>query len=98
MYKFHGHRLSEYRIRIIQGELSAKSPIGKAHEYGATVTVFPHSFAHCVCGGCDGAKGLQKPVVVKIPVNLRNYFSSSSARNFLGLSMQNMISTDARYV
>lgn len=85
VYKFHGHRLSEYRIRIIQGELSAKSLIGKAHEYGATVTVFLTALLIASVGDVMAPRDYRKPVVVKIPVNLRNYFSSSSARNFFGI-------------
>lgn len=84
-YQFHGSHFTEKRIQIVEGQLSVKKVVDLAHTYHTTVTTF--LIANLLCAIHDTVPDRQrkKPVVISIPVNLRNYFVSKSARNFFGL-------------
>lgn len=84
-YQIKGARETEWRLNIIEGSVSAKAIIEKAHEYGATVTAFVTAlFIRSIYGEMN-AYEKSRPVVVNIPVNLRNFFESKSTRNFFGI-------------
>ncbi len=84
-YHITGARLPEYRLRVIQGEMYANALLEKAHAYHTTITglvcgLLIHAI-HAEMSNLDQ----KKPVVLTVPVNLRNYFPSGSARNFFGI-------------
>ena len=53
--------------------------------YGASITAFLTAVLICAFHEVIPARRQKKPVAVAIPVNLRNYFESESARNFFGV-------------
>lgn len=84
-YHVHGERFSENRIGVIEGLLSSKALMEKAHEYHVTVTVLLASILICSIKNGMSVREQEKPVVITLPVNLRNFFPSESARNFFGV-------------
>jgi len=85
VFVYNGERLSGYRLRIIEGTMSVSKLREKAHEYHTTITVFLTALIICSISDEMTLKDIQKPVVINIPVNLRPYFTSLTARNFFGL-------------
>lgn len=85
VYTFNGPHLSGYRLRIIEGTMPLKKLHDKAHEYGTTITVLLTALIICAINDEMTLNDINKPVVIKVPVNLRTYFSSLTARNFFGI-------------
>lgn len=76
-----GRRNTDYNLRLIEGKLSAKAVLKLAHEEGVSLSVYLgalliHSLNAQVPSRKKGA------VTLSVPVNLRQYFPSRSARNF----------------
>ena len=84
-YRLRGSRLPQSRIRIVEGVLSAKAVLAKAREYHGTMTEFLAAALMCAVHGVMNLRDEKKPVVVTVPVNLRKYFPSESARNFFSV-------------
>lgn len=84
-YRLHLPKLPDNGIRAITGFVDTKSLIDAAHRHGGSVTAF-------ICGVFIMAikeqatiRSLKRPIVINVPVNLRKYFKSETARNFFGL-------------
>lgn len=84
-YHLHGARLPDYRLSIIEGQMSARALLNKAHEYGVTLTVFLVSALISSIHSQMSLREEKRPVVITVPVNLRNYFPSATARNFFNV-------------
>lgn len=84
-YRISGERIPEHRISIIQGMFSTESLRKKAKEYQATVTEFLTAVFISAIGDEMTLMDGKCPVVISVPVNLRQYFPSESARNFFGI-------------
>ena len=84
-YQLKGAKETEWRLNIIEGSVSTKALLDKSREYGATATVFITALLIRAIYGEMGMNDRKKPVVINIPVNLRNYFESKTARNFFSL-------------
>ncbi len=83
-YHIRGNRREENRIQLVEGTMSLKAVLNIAHEYNTTLTVYLTAlFMYSIYKGMT-ERGKNRPVVLSIPVNLRNYFESESARNFFG--------------
>lgn len=81
-YKIRGAKTPHSRLKVIEGVMSAKSVIDAAHSYDATVSVFLTSlFLSSIAKNAPLYKK-KRPVVITVPINLRNFFSSQTARNF----------------
>ncbi|QQO09062.1 hypothetical protein [Breznakiella homolactica] len=83
-YYVRGERFPEYRLGVIEGCLSAKALIEKVREMGATVSEYLTSVLILSIHEGMTFRDEEKPVSVIIPVDLRRFFSSLSARNFFG--------------
>ncbi|MCX7714730.1 MAG: acyltransferase [Clostridia bacterium] len=81
-YQIKGAKTPENRIKIIEGLVSVKETIDKAREYNTTVSVLLASVFLCAINKNAVLAHKERPIVLTVPVNLRNYFSSASARNF----------------
>lgn len=84
-YRIKGSRFAENRIKIIRGTVSVSKTLKIAREYNSTLTAF---LAACLIQAINEEITLMSkkyPVVLAIPVNLRNYFKSESARNFFSI-------------
>ncbi|MBC8571158.1 hypothetical protein [Zongyangia hominis] len=84
-HQLRGPRLSENRLRIIEGVAPVKDVLRKAHENHATLTVFLGAVLLCAIGEEMAVRDKKRPAVLTVPVNLRKYFDSQSARNFFSV-------------
>jgi len=84
-YQFKGTKETEWRLNIIEGSVSTEAILSKSREYGATATVFITALLIRAIYGEMSVNDRKKPVVISVPVNLRNYFESKSTRNFFSL-------------
>ncbi|MBE6831665.1 MAG: hypothetical protein E7519_15810 [Ruminococcaceae bacterium] len=84
-YRIGGPQLPRNRLGIMEGVLSVKSVLTIAHEYHASLTEF--LTAQLICSVHDGmtVRDCVRPVVITVPVDLRNYFETQTARNFFGI-------------
>ncbi|MGB8455297.1 MAG: hypothetical protein WCD89_23565 [Anaerocolumna sp.] len=81
-YHIRGTRGEENRMQLVEGTMSVKAVLKVVHEYNTTLTVFLTAlFMYSIFKGMT-ERGKVRPVVLSIPVNLRKYFESESARNF----------------
>lgn len=84
-YKFKGEHIDEDFLQIINGQVSAKEVLKCAHEYGTTLTIYLIALVIQAIGTQMSEREKKHPVVVSVPVNLRPYFQSASARNFFSV-------------
>lgn len=85
-YRLRGDRYPECRLKIITGSASAGAVLKEAHRFGATLTEY---LCACLLEALEKEMPLRKrnrPLVIGIPVNLRRFFPSESARNFFSMS------------
>ena len=78
-------RLDNNRLLAIEGLASVKSVIEAAHKYNTTMTVFLTALYIKALSSEMSVSGRKKPVVINIPVNLRQFFPSETAKNFFGM-------------
>ena len=84
-YQLKGEKKAEHRLNIIEGSVSTEAFLNKSREYGTTATIFITAMLiRAICSEMS-VRDRKKPVVITIPVNLRNYFDSKSSRNFFSL-------------
>lgn len=84
-YRIRGMKIPEYRLSVIEGVMPLDKVLTKAKEYNASITVFLTGILMCAINEEIPLRLKKKPVVVSIPVDLRNYYSSMTARNFFGI-------------
>ncbi len=84
-YRIPGEKFELQRTGLIEGELSAAEVLKLAHEYKATLTVFITAvFMLAIYEDMPYLKKT-RPVSIDVPVNLRQFYSSETARNFFSL-------------
>lgn len=83
-YHIQGTKSPEHRLNVIEGILSVKSILTLAKKYNTTVTVLLTSLLILSIHKERSIRSYHLPVVLTVPVNLRKYFQSGSARNFFG--------------
>ena len=84
-FRLRGDRLDNNRLSVIEGFASIKSVIAAAHKYNTTLTVFLTSLYIKALSLEMPLQSRSKPIVINIPVNLRKYFPSETAKNFFGM-------------
>ncbi len=84
-YQFKGEKLSQNQLMVMEGYLQTKQLLALAHKYKTTVTTLLTSIYIMAIAEDMGYKDRKKPIVITIPVNLRKYFSSATARNFFSV-------------
>lgn len=84
-YQIRGMRLPTGQMRVIEGVMSARAVLDAAHSYHATMTVFLSAVLLCAIHDEMPLRRERERVVLMVPVNLRKYFSSESARNFFSI-------------
>ena len=84
-YKLRGYKISENRIRVIEGVVSVKNTLNEAHKYHTTLTVFLSAVLLCSISREMAQREKKRPVVLSVPVNLRKYFPSETTRNFFSI-------------
>ncbi|MBQ5332248.1 MAG: hypothetical protein J6K92_03165 [Oscillospiraceae bacterium] len=78
-------RLENNRLSVIEGFASVKSVIAAAHNNKTTLTVFLTALYIKALSMEMSVQSRKKPVVINIPVNLRQFFPSETAKNFFGM-------------
>jgi NRPS condensation-like uncharacterized protein len=82
-YQIRGTKYSDNRISLIEGAMSAKAVLEEAHKYNTTLTVFLSAlYSYSIYKEMRTAISKSRPVVLTVPVNLRQYFESETVRNF----------------
>nr|WP_312578495.1 hypothetical protein [Sedimentibacter sp.] len=84
-YRIKGQKLAEYRIKVIEGVMPIKDVMNKVKEHNTSLTIFLASILMCSINEDIAIRHKRNPVVLSIPVNLRKYFISETARNFFGV-------------
>ena len=84
-YKIRGAKIPEYRISVIEGLIPVDKILPKVKEYKTSLTIFLAAILMCAINEEIPVRQKRKPVVLSIPVNLRNYYVSQTARNFFGV-------------
>ena len=81
-YQLRGERLPKNRLTILEGRIPLDSLLACARARGATLTELMAAVLLRAIHSGMRVRDRKRPVVITIPVNLRNYFPSESARNF----------------
>lgn len=84
-YRLRGMKIPEYRISVIEGVIPVDVMIQKVKEYNTSLTIFLAAILMCAINEEIPIRHKKRSVVLSIPVNLRNYFYSETARNFFGV-------------
>lgn len=85
VYLFNERKTPDYRQHLTEGIVSASKIKAAAKAVGATMTEFVCAVLILSIYDTMEPKDRTKKVTVAIPVNLRNYFDSSTLRNFFGM-------------
>jgi hypothetical protein len=84
-YRIRGERFPESRLGFIEGRLSASGILKKVQDYHASLgEVITALLIYSIHEGMN-VRDEERPVSVTIPVDLRRYFATSSARNFFNV-------------
>lgn len=81
-YHITGRHYIDNRFRVIEGEMSVKQILELAHRYDTTLTIYLTALFFKAIYQDMSARGRRLPVILTVPVNLRTYFPSVTARNF----------------
>lgn len=83
-YRILGRRPIDNRIKVIEGDMCVKDVLEIAHRHNTTLTIYLTAlFIQSICNEMP-ARQRKYPIVLSVPVNLRTYFPSVTARNFFG--------------
>jgi hypothetical protein len=83
-YRITGRRSIDNRIKVIEGVMPVKNILELSHRYHTTLTVYLTALFIKAIYQEMPARSRKYPVVLSVPVNLRTYFPSVTARNFFG--------------
>ncbi len=84
-YHLRGERDEYLQMHLIEGTVSVKKFIDVAREHGSTAAAFTTAlFMQSILEEMR-VQDKKLPIVLSVPVNLRNYFPSETARNFFGV-------------
>lgn len=81
-YQIKGTFTEENITKLIEGTMSTQKIINLSHKYNTTVTIFLTSLLIYSILEDMPYKSKKSPIVVSVPINLRQYFKSYTARNF----------------
>lgn len=84
-YRLRGAHLPDHRIGIVEGVLSTKAVLKNAHECRASMSEFLTAILLCSINDGMAVRDRLKPVAITVPVNLRQFFPTQTARNFFGI-------------
>lgn len=84
-YQIRGARFPIGQMRILEGVMSANAVLDVAHRYNATMTAFLSAVLLCAIYEEMPIRRKHEKIVLMVPVNLRKYFASQSARNFFSI-------------
>ncbi|MEA5039975.1 MAG: hypothetical protein VB086_09060 [Clostridiaceae bacterium] len=82
IYRIKGTPAEDNQVRLIEGSLSVRAALSEAHKYHTTLTVFIASLLIYSIYQTMPAREKKRRIVLTVPVDLRQYFPSLTARNF----------------
>lgn len=80
-----GPRYPEDRLKVITGRVNLKPLLDAAHNYNTTLTVFLCACLMKAISESVSTEQKKSPVVLAVPVDLRQHFPSASVRNFFSI-------------
>lgn len=93
-YSIRGIRNDEYRMKLIEGILPVQEVLRQAHEYNTTLTIYITSlFIYSIYKRMP-FRNRRFPIILSVPINLRQYFESVSARNFFSTMNVGYLTSD----
>lgn len=84
-FRIRSNRLDGNRLLAIEGFASVKEIKEAAHKYDTTITVFLTALYIKALSMEMPLESSGKPVIINLPVNLRQFFPSETAKNFFGM-------------
>lgn len=81
-YHMKGTRTEENRTHLIEGAMPLRTLLDLAHEYNTTLTIFMAAVLLCSIFEEMPLRERNHPIVLSVPVDLRHFFQSVTARNF----------------
>jgi NRPS condensation-like uncharacterized protein len=84
-YQLHGETDANNESHVVEATVSAKAFKKLAERYGCTVGVLSTSIYIAAIIDTMSTAQKKKPIIISVPVNLRQYFKSNTARNFFGV-------------
>lgn len=84
-YRIRDEKLPVGSLGIIEGRMSVGKLLELSHRHSSTITTFLTAVLIRSIGDGLALRERNKPVVITVPVNLRKFFASESARNFFGI-------------
>ncbi len=81
-FQIRGTRTDHGELLIEEGIVSTKALLAKAKEYQVSVSVLVTAVLLCAIHREMGPRQQHRPVILMVPVNLRNFFPSNSMLNF----------------
>lgn len=85
VYKLKEEKNPDHFLQVINGIVPVSKVISKAHQYDTTLTIYLCALLIKAIESQMSMRDKEKAIVVSIPVNLRQYFKSASARNFFSV-------------
>ncbi len=85
IYTYSGRRFKN-RTRYLEAHLEVKEILKLAHSYDSTLTSFMVSILIDSCKEVMSERELKKMIKIEIPVDLREYFKSSSSKNYFAMT------------
>jgi hypothetical protein len=84
-YRIRGEKFSDSHLGIVEGRVSSAAILQKAHNLHATLGELITSLLICAIHEGMNVRDEEHPVSVAIPVDLRRFFATPSARNFFSV-------------
>ena len=81
-YRIQGRRSIDNRIKIIEGLMPVNEVLNLSRKHNTTLTVYLVALFIKSIYKEMPARSKKNPIVLSVPVNLRSYFPSVTARNF----------------
>lgn len=81
-YQLYGRRIEPEKMHLIEGKVSVKEVLKIAKSHNTTMTALLTAIYLSAIGKEIAPRFKNKTVGLMVPVNLRNFFPSSSVRNF----------------
>lgn len=82
VYSIRGTRTPDNRMRVIELDLPLKKMLKLAKEYQVSLTVYLISLYSIAVYQANEKRSAETTITISVPVNLRQFFPSQSARNF----------------
>ena len=84
-YQVKGKMYPEERLKIIELIMPTKDVLKLSKDNNSTITQYLTAIMIKSIADTMSYKDKKKPIIITIPVNLRNYFPSNTARNFFNV-------------